>query len=207
MARPIAPDHDKKRAQILKTAARVFAEQGFDRASMSLLARACGISKANIYHYYSGKDALLFDILDSYLSGLRDRILAVDLQGLTPRARLNRVIHEVLDAYQGADHEHKVQMNALGALPEDQQAQLRGYQRDMVTAMSDLLRDVAPAALTNDPDRLRGTTMSVYGMLNWYFMWNSGAGKQARQDYADLVCNLVLHGLTDPGVPDPSGQA
>ena len=70
MVRTIAKDHDEKRKQILKSAAKVFADQGFDRASMSLLARECGISKANIYHYYDSKDALLFDILDTYEAGM-----------------------------------------------------------------------------------------------------------------------------------------
>ena len=87
MSRPIAKDHDEKRAHILKIAARVFADQGFARASMSQVAKDCGISKANIYHYYSSKDALLFDILDTYLSALRDRIIGLDLAGL-PRCCL-----------------------------------------------------------------------------------------------------------------------
>ena len=60
MARPIAKDYDAKRSHILKTAARVFADTGYARASMSQVAKDCGFSKANIYHYYSSKDALLF---------------------------------------------------------------------------------------------------------------------------------------------------
>ena len=74
MARSIATDHDDKRLVILKAAARLFADEGYGRASMSALASACGISKANIYHYYSSKEALLFDILDTHLKGLRDRV-------------------------------------------------------------------------------------------------------------------------------------
>ncbi|MEP1496455.1 helix-turn-helix domain-containing protein, partial [Pseudophaeobacter sp.] len=66
MARTIAKDHDEKRAQILKSAAKVFAEAGYDRASMTQLARQCGISKANIYHYYDSKEAVLFGLLDTY---------------------------------------------------------------------------------------------------------------------------------------------
>ena len=50
MARTIAKDHDQKRALILSASARLFAEEGYDRASMTQIARACGISKANIYH-------------------------------------------------------------------------------------------------------------------------------------------------------------
>ncbi|GAA6201716.1 TetR/AcrR family transcriptional regulator [Aquicoccus sp. SU-CL01552] len=195
MARTIAKDHDQKRAQILKSAAKVFAEEGFDRASMTKLATECGISKANIYHYYDSKDAILYDILDSYLSTLRDRILDVDTEGLPPEDRLRRVIREILRAYQGADHEHQVQISALSALPEDQQDQMRTYQRDMVKFMGDCLRQAAPEVFEDAPAKLRGATMSVYGMLNWYFMWNSDAGAQERDDYADLVCDLALKGL------------
>ena len=42
MARTIAKDHDEKRAALLATAARFFAETGYDRASMNELAKACG---------------------------------------------------------------------------------------------------------------------------------------------------------------------
>lgn len=195
MARTIAKDHDLKRAQILKAAAKVFAGEGFDRASMTQLARECGISKANIYHYYDSKHAILHDILDSYLSELRDRILGVDTEGLSPEDRLRRVIREILRAYQGADHEHQVQISALSALPEDQQAKMRAYQRDMVKFMGACLCEVAPEVFKDSRDKLRGATMSVYGMLNWYFMWNAQAGAQERDDYADLVCDLTLNGV------------
>lgn len=196
MARTIAKDHNEKRDQILKSAAKVFADQGFDRASMTVLARECGISKANIYHYYDSKDAILYDILDHYLSDLRDSILGVSLDGLDANERLCATIHAVLGAYQGADHEHKVQMNAMSALPEDQQRQMRGYQRDMINFMGDRLRDAAPEVFDKDAEKLRGATMSVFGMLNWYFMWNSGAGTKARNDYAKLVCDLTLKGVS-----------
>ena len=40
-------------------ALRVFAERGYDGASMDDVARAAGITKASIYHHVSGKEALL----------------------------------------------------------------------------------------------------------------------------------------------------
>lgn len=195
MARTIAKDHDQKRTQILKSAAKVFAEQGFDRASMTQLARECGISKANIYHYYDSKDAILFDILDTYLRDLRDRICGIDLDGADPAERLRRIVAEVLLAYQGADHEHQVQVGAMSALPEEQQKQMRAYQRDMVRFVSDAIEATAPGVFEGDANKLRSATMSVFGMLNWYYMWNTGAGPQARDDYAALVANLTLHGV------------
>jgi AcrR family transcriptional regulator len=195
LARTIAKDHDQKRAQILKSAARVFAREGFDRASMTQLARECGISKANIYHYYDSKDAILYDILEIYLRELRDLICGIQIEGLNAEERLHKVIAEILLAYQGVDDEHRVQTSGMSALPEEQQKVLRGYQRDMVEFLNGIIAEIAPDVFGADADKLRAATMSVFGMLNWYYMWNAGAGPDAREDYAAVVSKLTLHGV------------
>ena len=195
MARPIARDHDEKRRAILRGAAQVFAEEGFDRASVARVARASGISKANIYHYWSSKDEMLFDILDGYLSGLRDRICGLDLAGLDPEAALRRAVTEVLLAYQGADDEHRLQASGLGHLPAERQKILRGYQRELVGHVADLLRAVAPDVLAGEAEKLRAATMSVFGMLNWFYMWNRDATETERRAYAGTVCDLCLRGV------------
>ena len=195
MARTIAKDHDEKRTQILKSAAKVFATEGFDRASMTQLARDCGISKANIYHYYDSKDAILYDILETYLSTLRDRVCGITLDGLPPDAQLHNVVLEILLAYQGSDHEHRVQINGVDRLPAEQQTVLRGYQREMVVFLGDILARVAPDTLGQDRSALRAVTMSVFGMLNWYYMWNKDAGPDEREAYARQVSDLTLNGV------------
>jgi TetR/AcrR family transcriptional regulator len=50
MARPRAADHDDKRQAILAAAATLFAEHGYDGTAMAEVARACGVSKALLYH-------------------------------------------------------------------------------------------------------------------------------------------------------------
>lgn len=196
MARPIAKDYDTKRRLILTQAARLFANDGFDRASVSRVAQACKISKANIYHYYNSKDDILFDILNAYLSGLRDRIVGLNLNGLSAQDQLAKTITEILLAYQGADNEHRLQANALTHLPADQQAMLLNTQRDLVACVSERLAAVAPDVLAHDKAKLRAATMSVFGMLNWFYMWNHDADETARKDYAKLVCDLCLKGVT-----------
>ena len=199
MARTIAPDHDDKRRSILKAAAGVFATEGYDRASMNRVAEAAGISKANIYHYYDGKGALLFGLLDAYLSALRDRIAGLDLDGQPPRDRLLAITTELLLAYQGMDDEHQLQAAGIPVLPLKEQEVLKGYQRDLVAFMSAALEAASPETFAGDRARLRSATMSVFGMLNWFYMWNGGAGEAARRDYARLVTDLTLGGLEGLG--------
>lgn len=195
MARTIAKDHDAKRIHILKTAARVFADEGYSRSSMAQVARDCGISKANIYHYYDSKDALLFDILDNYLRALRDRVRDLPLAGKDPEMQLDMLVADILLAYEGMDHEHKIQTEGIPMLPADQQRVLKGYQREMVTQMSDILAAIAPDVFGRDAARLRAATMSVFGMLNWFYMWNPGADHAAREEYAALVAQMTLQGV------------
>ena len=195
MARTIAKDHDEKRGQILAAAAKVFAEQGFDRASMSQLAAACGISKANIYHYYDSKDALLFDLIDSHLSALRDEIVAIDGKGLGAEAHLHAVVLAVLMSYRGADEKHRIQDTALAALPEDQRRILRDYQREMVAHLAAIVHRLAPEVFGDDRRKLRAATMSVFGMLNWFYKWNHDESEKARARYADMVTALVVRGV------------
>jgi hypothetical protein len=39
--------------------------------------------------------------------------------------------------------------------------------------------------------------MSIYGMLNWYYMWNRDPSEEARIAYANTVTDLVLNGIKD----------
>jgi len=195
MARTQAKDHSAKREAILEAAARVFASEGFDRASMAALAQDAGISKANIYHYYDSKDALLFDLLDSHLKLLRDRLAEVHLDGLAPAEKLLALCVEVLLAYQGADNAHRVQSAGMDHLPPDQRQILVGYQRDMVKKLSSVIAENAPDVFERDPAKLRSVTMSVFGMLNWHYMWNASADEDARRAYGAEVAKLALGGL------------
>ena len=195
MARTQAKDHSAKREAILEAAARVFASEGFDRASMAALAQDAGISKANIYHYYDSKNALLFDLLDSHLKGLRDRLAEVNLDGLAPAEKLLALCVEVLLAYQGADNAHRVQSAGMDHLPPDQRQILVGYQRDMVKKLSSVIAENAPDVFERDPAKLRSVTMSVFGMLNWHYMWNASADEHARRAYGAEVAKLAIGGL------------
>lgn len=195
MARTIAKDHDQKRSHILDTAAKLFATEGYDRVSMAKLAEACGISKANIYHYYDGKEAILFDALETYLVGLRDRVCALELEDLAPEEALYHVVREILMAYEGSDEIHRVQTNNLTSLPPEQQGALKKIQRDLVAFVTEVVERNGPEVFVYDLVKLRGTTMSIFGMLNTYYLWQRGASHEDREAYALLVTDLVLRGV------------
>lgn len=192
MARPRAVDHDDKRDALLRAAARLFADGGYDRSSMAEVAKACGVSKALVYHYYVSKDVLLYDIIRQHLEALIAACEEVNHRDAPARERLERLAAALLDAYRDADAEHKIQINEMKRLPKERQDELRGLERHLVAIFAEAIAAAVPA-LQGGP-LLKPVTMSLFGMLNWHYLWFRPGGPVSREDYARLAVRLAVEG-------------
>ena len=195
MARPIAKDHREKRSAILKQAAVYFADHGYDRASVNGVASACGISKSLIYHYYDSKEQLLFDILHSHLTALYEGLLSLQ-PAADPEVQLRQLVRKLLQMYRGADAEHRLQLQSTTALPKAQRHILADIQRSIVNEFSQAICAAAPEYLGQASDHLRPLTMSLFGMVNWFYLWHQPSRGMSRKPYADLATEILLGGLT-----------
>jgi TetR/AcrR family transcriptional regulator len=202
MARTRATDYDDKRRAILDRSAELFAEHGYDRASMSKIAEACGVSKANLYHYYKDKEELLFDVIRFHLEELLEVVEAADRPDLAPEARLKELVAALLEAYRDADAQHSVQINGLRLLPADRQGELKAMERDLVKIFSEAVEGVAPQI--QGTKLLKPVTMSLFGMINWHYLWFKSTGEVTRADYAELVAQLIVDGTRNLHAQQPS---
>jgi AcrR family transcriptional regulator len=194
MARTRAQDYEEKRAAILKGAAALFAERGYAGASVKMIADACGISKALLYHYYPDKEAVLFDILDAHLRGLVREVEGVEASSAQgPRDHLEALCGALLEAYRDADAEHQVQLVALRLLPDERQEALKALERRLVEIFSQAIAAVLPD-LAQRPQLLKPLTMSLFGMLNWHYLWFREGRGMTRGSYAGLVADIVEAG-------------
>ena len=194
MARTRAVDFEEKQRGILTSAAAVFAEMGMEKASMSQIASHSNVSKALLYHYYPSKDALIFDIVRTHLTELANAIEAADRPELAPQARLRLLVKAVLASYEGRDNEHKVQLNGTSALSPEQLSELQAIERQIVKRFSGVIRDINPD-LNKDRPLLMPVTMSLFGMMNWVYMWFRPNGPVTRDEYADIATTLILEGV------------
>ncbi|MBI1817555.1 MAG: TetR/AcrR family transcriptional regulator [Deltaproteobacteria bacterium] len=85
------PSHTAEaREKILGTAARLFAEQGYENTSISQVARAAKVSKALIFWYFETKEQLYHTALRKTLEPYF--INVDDLGGLNEREQIERLI-------------------------------------------------------------------------------------------------------------------
>jgi AcrR family transcriptional regulator len=194
MARPRAQDYDEKRLGILQKSAELFAQFGYPGASINMIADACGVSKALIYHYYHDKESVLFDILATHLRELLRVVREAARSTKSPRERLNSMAIALLEAYRGADSEHQVQITSLKLLPADKQQMLKDMERELVALFSDVVAAAVPK-VGRDRKLLKPVTMSLFGMLNWHYLWFREGRGMTRAAYAKLATGLVLSGV------------
>jgi AcrR family transcriptional regulator len=195
MARTRASDFEEKQHSILKSAAAVLAEQGMEKASMAQIAIHCRVSKALLYHYYPSKNELIFAIVHTHLVELEASLAAVVDDGLPPEAKLRVLVGVVLEKYRGADDAHKVQLVGMDALSDEQRADIRAVERRIVRHFSKVLRQINPALDRPERPLLMPITMSLFGMMNWVYMWFREGGLITRGDYADVATTLILEGV------------
>ena len=161
---------------------------------MADIAEACGSSKALLYHYYANKEQLLHDILHAHFQRIDEIVADADQPGLDPRRRLRALVGALLSAYEGADATHRVQINDLGSLPAARQDALKDFERRLVARFANALAAVNPK-LARGRKLLKPVTMSLFGMLNWSYLWFKRDGPMSRTEYADLVTGIMIEGV------------
>jgi AcrR family transcriptional regulator len=196
MARTRAADFAEKQRSILSHAATVFATLGMEKASMAQIASQCGVSKALLYHYYASKDALIFDIIRTHLEELDSALAQTEIKTADdpPEERLRKLVHQVLECYRDADDEHKVQLNCAALLPPEQAKAINVLERSIVRRMSNAIYAINPKIEEKRP-LLKPVTMSLFGILNWAYMWFRADGPISREEYSDIATTLVLEGI------------
>lgn len=82
---------DKKQT-ILKTAARLFASQGFEATTTSQIAREAGATEPLIYYHFKGKDDLFTRIIDASFSEYFSRIDKLEKPPDAPFGQIQKLI-------------------------------------------------------------------------------------------------------------------
>jgi AcrR family transcriptional regulator len=204
MARPKSATHELKRDEILDIAAQCFADRSYPAASMNDIAAASGTSKARLYHYYSSKEAILFDLLDRYTQ----RLLAIigeteataQRRNLDDRAALHELIRGFLEEYETSATRHVALLNdtkflsdeAAGGRPSQRELILN-RQRDVVSAVTRFLRRAYPKRL--NAANQTAVSMMLFGMINWTFTWLRPGGTMSYAAFAEEVIAMLEHGL------------
>jgi TetR/AcrR family transcriptional regulator len=92
--RETAPKRDSALTQkrILEAATREFADKGYDGARVDEIARASGVNKNLLYHYFGNKEQLFTAVLESVYEAIRTRQSDLSIRNLSPEEGMRRLV-------------------------------------------------------------------------------------------------------------------
>ncbi|MFI0962289.1 TetR/AcrR family transcriptional regulator [Streptomyces sp. NPDC021080] len=165
-------DAPTRREQILREAARLFAERGFHGVGVDEIGAAVGISGPGLYRHFAGKDAMLAELLvgisGQLLTGGRRRVAEArtDSEGGAERGAeglLDSLIEGHIDF--ALDDRPLITLHdrELDRLRDSDRKLVRQLQRQYVELWVEVVREVYPE-LTEPA--ARSAVHSVFGLLN-----------------------------------------
>lgn len=194
--------YDEKFTLILRTAAAVFAERGYHRATIRDISRVSGISLSGLYYYFGSKQELLYLIQDhcfgTLISNL-ERLLAGEDD---PVRRLQLFVENHLRFFVSNMDEMKVLSHEADSLEGDYRRRVNEKKRRYTDLCREIVEALDAGGEQVDP---RLAVFSLFGMLNWIYNWYRPDRDLPVAELAEGMSRLFLSGFLGGALPAPSG--
>jgi AcrR family transcriptional regulator len=186
-----------KRNQVVDKAAELFDAAGYHNTGVADIAAAVGISKPTLYHYFAGKDEILFWIHEEFMDQLIARQEKRSQIAMAPGACILELMADMLEMTETRPgvrvfHEH------LRELRDDQQQLVHEKRERYRNMVEGVIRDGVTSGdlRTLDP---RLTTLALFGMVNWAYQWFRPDGPLGSREVAYVFSDILLHGIAGDG--------
>jgi len=198
----------QKSDTVFATSAALIAEKGFGATSMRDVSQALGVSLAGLYHYFSSKEDLLFQIQFRTFAELLEQQEANAAAPGTPEERLRRLVIGHLAFFTEHPNELKVCTYELESLRGDRYEKTEAIRRRYYQLMSKAIADLrAPGGSARESRESRHAALYVFGMLNWIFMWYDPSRYGSVEQIGQEMLDLILHGLRAKGTKAKRGRS
>jgi TetR/AcrR family transcriptional regulator, cholesterol catabolism regulator len=190
---------NSRRAEICRTAARIFRDRGFDATSVSDIARALRMTKAGLYHYFDSKEALLFEIMTFGLERVHEEVVVPAKRIRDPEDRLRQIVinhARITTRAQGAVAQL---FDETPALSPAARKTIRERERRYFQLIRDTLQELRTAGRLRDVD-LTVAAFSIIGMILWLPRWFRQNGRLTNEHAAREIAELALAGVLRPEV-------
>ena len=195
---------DRRFSEILDFATEVFADKGYEGASMRDLSRLSGISLAGLYYYFDSKEKLLYLIqkhtFSTIVNRLRRRLETSD----DPEQRIRIFVHNHVDYAVAKQKAMKVLSHEDDVLKDGHGAELAAIKREYFKICVELVDDLAreenlerlgSKGSSKSGVSTRTAVMGLFGMMNWLYTWYKPKVDPGAEVIARQISDIFLQGV------------
>lgn len=179
---------ERRRREVATQAAELFDRTGYHTTNVAALAEAAGLRKATLYHYFAGKDEILFWIHEEFI----DLLIAKEAGrgSLAAADALREIMVDVLELMRTHRGHVRVFFEHHRELSPERRETIRRKRDAYQAAVESIVRRGIGDGSFRDVDP-RLTTLAVFGMCNWAYQWYRPEGPQSAGDRRAVLRSAV----------------
>jgi AcrR family transcriptional regulator len=184
------------RQEILRTAARLFQQRGYDATSMNDVAASLKLSKGGLYHHFQSKDEILFEIMNHAMDITEERVLGPVRGIANPEERLRALIRLHIEVVLSPrDREITVMLHENHPLPPALRRRINGRKKDYIHFLENLIAEIQGSRRSAPRVSPRAAAFALLGMINWIYQWYKPEGELQVQNLVPQFTDLLFGGL------------
>lgn len=201
------------RQEILRTAARLFQQRGYDATSMNDVAGALKLSKGGLYHHFQSKDEILYEIMNHAMEITQERVLNPVRSIADPEERLRTLIRLHIEVVLSPrDREITVMLHENHPLPPLLRKRINSRKKEYVHFLESLMAEVQEKVQEKVQDKIpsraqrevrqsggkvspRAAAFALLGMINWIYQWYKPEGELHAQSLIPQFTELIFGGI------------
>ncbi len=186
-----------RRSEIYSKALKVFTDKGYSGTSMSMIARALRMSKANLYYYCSSKENLLYQI---HLDFLTKRFLPIlkEAEELPDPAERVALFLRKFALLNTSSRANRILVHEVHRLDERHQKEIEIIWRRAYQMVRDSIKELQRSGKAQKFRESFLTFMWV-GMVFWVVYWFDYGRQGSAEELADAISQTFLGSLRDDG--------
>lgn len=193
-------DYAAKREELVRIAARLFKEQGYQATKLADIAREAGMDRATVYYYVGSKEEFFRVTVEGVLdANIAEAQKLIDDSSLTWLERLHAIYLRLMVSYEENYPATFVyiqeQMHQVGADETPWAQEIMKKTREFDKTLISLIREaIASGDLrANVPPRL--VENALFGMLNWTHRWFTPGGPMTGLEVAEAFWSIFIDGM------------
>lgn len=198
--------------RILRAAEALFSRHGYDGVSMSAIALQAGVSKANVFHHFSSKNALYLAVLQSACRDSAEHLQQLDAEAGTLPTRLTEYAENQLKHMLEQGRVTRLVLRELLKDGEQQGRELaeKVFGDNFARLVGVLRAGQARGELRADVDPAMVATILIGA--NVFFFESQEVLRHFRDvdfartpgRYSRMLVDILLHGIASPDSPKPA---
>ncbi len=183
------------RQEILRTAARLFQQQGYDATSMNDVAAALKLSKGGLYHHFQSKDEILFNLMDHAMEITQERVINPVRAISDPEEAIRTLIRLHIEVVLSLrDREITVMLHENHPLPPTLRRRINTRKKEYIHFVENLVAEAQKKRQLKGTVSPRAAAFALLGMINWIYQWYSPEGALQGDDLARQYTEIFFAG-------------